>query len=135
MARKKCKGIKLSVFKGREARLSRAMFQVLAKEEPQTTRALRKRIIQIKGLKDTSYSTVNKRVRSLEQKGFIRKVVVKERLGGITNYYELRPKAYLAKFFDSTTIEDLVEQTNDKTALTMLGTLISTRESASGDEE
>jgi hypothetical protein len=61
--------------------------------------------------------------------------VVEERLGGITNYYELRPKAYLAKFFDSITIEDLIEQANDKTALTMLGTLISTRELSSGDEE
>jgi DNA-binding PadR family transcriptional regulator len=135
LARKKRKGTELSVFKGREAKLNRAIFHVLAKEEPQTTRALRKKIIQIKGLKDTSYSTVNKRVRNLEQKGYIRKVVVEERLGGITNYYELRPKAYLAKFFDSITIEDLIEQANDKTALTMLGTLISTRELSSGDEE
>jgi DNA-binding PadR family transcriptional regulator len=116
------------VFKGREARLNRAIIQVLAAKEPQTTRALRKRISQIKGMKDTSYSTVNKRVRNLEQKGYIKKVEVKERVGRVTNYYELRPKAYLAKFFDSTTIEELVEQANDKTALTILGTLIGTKD-------
>jgi len=133
MAQKKAKGTELSVF--REAKLNRAIFQVLAKKEPQTTRALRKKMIQIRGLKDTSYSTVNKRVRNLEQKGYIRKAVAKERLGGITNYYELRPKAYLAKFFDSITLEDLVEQTNDNTALTMLGTLISTRKLPPKDEE
>jgi predicted transcriptional regulator len=127
MARKKSKGTELSVFRGREARLNRAIIQALATKEPQTTRALRKKIIQIKGMKDTSYSTVNKRVRNLEQKGYIKKVEVKERIGGITNYYELRPKAYLAKFFDSTTIEDLVERSNDKTALTILGTLIGVR--------
>ena len=135
MARKKLKGTELSVFKGREAKLNHAIILALSTKEPQTTRALRKKIIQIKGLQDTSYSTVNKRVRNLEQKGYIRKTAAKERLGGITNYYALRPKAYLAKFFDSITIEDLVEQANDKTALTMLGTLISTRELASGDEE
>jgi len=35
MAPKKCKGTELSVFKGREARLNRAIFQVLSAEAPQ----------------------------------------------------------------------------------------------------
>src|SRR4030065_1948593 len=110
MARKKCKGTELSVLKGREAKINRAILHALGAMEPQSTRALHKRIIKIKGMKHTSYSTVNKRVRSLEQTDYVRKIGINERVGGITNYYELRPKAYLAKFFDFTTIEELIEQ-------------------------
>jgi predicted transcriptional regulator len=119
--------VKLTVFKGREAKLNRTIFLILGKKEPQTTRALFKAVTQIRSLKNTSYSTVNKRVRNLEELGFLKKVIVKQRLGGITNFYELRPKAYLSKFFDSASIEDLIKQTNDKTALIVLGTLIGTK--------
>jgi predicted transcriptional regulator len=119
---------RISVFKGREARLNRAIIQVLGGKEPQTTRQLRKKITQIKGLNHTSYSTVNKRVRILERSGYLRKASVKQRPGGLTNYYELRPKAYLAKFLDSTNIENLFEKVNDQTALTILGALIDTKE-------
>jgi len=123
MARKKAKGTELSVFKGREARLNRAIIQALAVKEPQTTRELRKRIIQTKGMRHTSYSTVNKRVRSLEHSGYLRKSAVEERVGGITNYYELRPKAYLATFLNSTNIEGVFEQVNDAASISILGTL------------
>ncbi|MBT0160192.1 hypothetical protein G4O51_09430 [Candidatus Bathyarchaeota archaeon A05DMB-2] len=123
MARKKAKGTELSVFKGREAKLNRAVFRALATNEPQTTRELRKGIIRMKGLRHTSYSTVNKRVRSLEEAGYLRKVAVKQRPGGITNYYELRPKAHLATFLNSISIENLIEQVNDNTALTILSAL------------
>jgi predicted transcriptional regulator len=80
-------------------------------------------------MKHTSYSTVNKRVRSLEQSGCIRKAAVKERSGGITNYYELRPKAYVATFLNSTRMEDLLTEVNDATALTILGALLNAIES------
>jgi len=119
--------VTLAVFKGREAKLNRVIFLILGIKEPQTTRALFKAIIQIRSLKNTSYSTVNKRVRNLEELGFLKKNIVKQRWGGLTNYYELRPKAYLSKFFDSISIEDLIKQTNDKTALIVLGTLIGTK--------
>jgi predicted transcriptional regulator len=126
--RRKLKTGRISVFKGREARLNRAIIRVLGGKEPQTTRQLRKKITQIRGLNHTSYSTVNKRVRSLERSGYLRKASVKQRPGGLTNYYELRPKAYLAKFLDSTNIENLFERVNDQSALTILGALIDTKE-------
>ncbi len=123
MARKKSKGTELSVFKGREAKLNRAIFQVLAINEPQTTRSLRKAITQIKGMKNTSYSTVNKRVRILEQKGYLKRVEVRERIGGLTNYYELRPKAYLASFLSSKNLGEIIGRINDTGALSLLGIL------------
>jgi len=122
--RRRCKTGRISVFKGREARLNRAIIQVLGAKEPQTTRQLRKKITQIKGLNHTSYSTANKRIRSLEGSGYLRKAAVQERTGGITNFYELTPKAYLANFFNSTNLEDLIERVNEASALTILGSAI-----------
>ncbi len=124
MAPKRSKGTELSVFKGREARLNRAIFQALNIEEPQSTRELHKKIVRIKGMRGTSYSTVNKRVRSLEDSGYVKKVEVKERPGGITNYYKSSPKALLATFFDVNTIEDLLSRINDETANALLQELV-----------
>lgn len=128
MPRRRRETVRLSVFKGREARLNRAIIQVLGAKAPQSTRQLRKKIVQIKELKHTSYSTVNKRVRSLEQSGYLKKASVNQRPGGYTNYYELRPKAYLAKFLDSNTIEYLFEKVSDESALAILGVLIGTKD-------
>ena len=124
MPRRRRETVRLSVFKGREARLNRAIIQVLGAKAPQSTRQLRKKIVQIKELKHTSYSTVNKRVRSLEQSGYLRKASVKKRLGGLTNYYELRPKVYLAQFLDSNNIKNLFEQADDQLSLTVVAALI-----------
>ena len=95
MVRTRTKGTELSVFKGREAKLNRAIIKTLAIKTPQSTRELYKKAIYSKTLRNTSYSTVNKRVRELEKTGYLKKAAVKERPGGITNYYELSPKGYL----------------------------------------
>jgi len=82
-----------------------------------------------KGLRHTIYSTVNKRVRSLEASGYLRKAAVKERTGGITNYYELRPKAHLATFLNSVSLEDLLDRVSNGVALAILATMIDAMES------
>jgi predicted transcriptional regulator len=115
------------VFKGKEAKLNRAIIQTLGAKEPLSTRELQKKTVLIKGFRHTSYSTVNKRVRNLEQSGYLKKSVVKERTGGITNFYELRPKAYLATFFNCITIDDLIERVDDSVAVTIMGALIDAR--------
>ncbi len=118
------KGTELSVFRGREAKLNRVIFKALAAEEPQSTRALHKKIVCAKGMRGTSYSTVNKRVRSLEGSGYIKKAEVKERPGGITNYYELTPRARLAAFLDSIAFDNLLSRISDGLATTLLEDLI-----------
>ena len=110
--------------KGREASLNRALIQALISKEPQTTNQLFTKIAQIEEFKDISYSTVNKRVRSLEQSGYIKKVLVKKRAGGLSNYYELRPKVYLAQFLASNNIYKLFEQADDQLSLTFLAAFI-----------
>ena len=124
MPRSKRETVRLSVFKGRESSLNRALIQALISKEPQTTNQLFTKIAQIEEFKDISYSTVNKRVRSLEQSGYIKKVLVKKRVGGLSNYYELRPKVYLAQFLASNNIYKLFEQADDQLSLTFLAAFI-----------
>ena len=95
------RGIAIEPFVGRGGPLSRGIFYVLGVKQPLTTRQIGKNVINIPYFKDTSYSTVNRKVRDLEKKGYLKKTQTKERVGGITNYYELTPNANLAKFLDA----------------------------------
>ncbi len=130
MPQKKAKGTQLSVFKGREARLNRAIFQALSRREPLSTREICKSVARIRGLKYTSYSTVNKRVRSLQESGYLTKVAVKEVPGGIANYYALTPRVYLAAFFNAINVEDLLAKIDSASALSVFAELVSALRSA-----
>lgn len=92
---KEGKVTELEVFQGREAILNLAIICVLGGKEPQTTREICKKINRVVGRKLFDYSTVNRRVRCLEEHLYLKKSEVRVRLGGLTNYYELRPKALL----------------------------------------
>jgi predicted transcriptional regulator len=72
----------------------------------------------------TGCSTVNKRVRDLENHGYLKKTKVTERVGGLTNYYELTPKAYLAMFLNAHSPEELFDHISDEAALIILADLI-----------
>jgi DNA-binding PadR family transcriptional regulator len=128
LARKKKKSIAIEPFIGRGSATNRAITQTLGTKSPQTTRRIGKNITDTTQFKDTSCSTINKRVRDLEKHGYLNKNQVKERVGGITNYYELTPKAFLAKFLDAHTVEDLFEHISDAAALIILADLINATE-------
>jgi hypothetical protein len=123
MARKKLKGTELSVFKGREARLNRAIFETLAAEGPQTISNLQKQISKYRGLRETYYASVSKRIRCLEETGYITQVKPNPE-GTKAVAYELRPKAYLASFLNLTSMEDLLSQVTDAKAAIILLALI-----------
>ena len=120
MARRNSKGIAVEPFIGRGTTVNRAIFQVLGAKQPQKTRQISKKVTNIPEFKDTSCSTVNKRVRDLEKNGYLKRTQANERVGGITNYYELTSKAYLAKFLDSNSAEDIFEHISDEAALIIL---------------
>jgi hypothetical protein len=71
MGRKK--GTELVVFKGREAKLNYAIFQILALKGQQTIYDVYKQVIKYKGLKNTRYASVNKRIKALEEKSYIKR--------------------------------------------------------------
>jgi hypothetical protein len=125
MARKKPKGTELSVFKGREAKLNRAIFETLALHGPQTKSTLQKRVSKHKNLRGTYYASVSKRIHCLETEGYV-KGTERESANAESkaSAYELRPKAYLAMLFDSFTVEDLLDQVTDESASILLLALL-----------
>ncbi len=107
MAWDESKGIAVDPFIGRGAPLNRAIIYVLGLKQPQTTRQISKSVNSIPEFKETDRSTVNKRVRDLETRGYLSKVQVTQRVGGLTNYYQLTPNADLSRHLDTHTANEL----------------------------
>jgi hypothetical protein len=61
VAKGKAKSGRVSVFKGHEARLNRAIFHILALKGPQTICDIHKEVKTQRGLKHTKYINVNRR--------------------------------------------------------------------------
>ena len=117
----KPKNTKLSVFKGREARLNRGIFQSLALKGAQTIYDIHKHVRTFRGLKYAYYGNVNKRVRTLEQLGFVKGVGVKSTKAGFEAIeYELTIRAYLALMLDSINLEDLLNRMDEDVASEIL---------------
>lgn len=129
MARKKEKVIELGVFKGREARLNRAVFQVLTQDGPQTIYDLHKQIKKYPKLRQTHYANVNKRVRALEQQGYLRIVNVQNSKAGFEmSIYEPTSRAYLSIFIASRNIDALFGKLDEATAMEILASFLRSEE-------
>ena len=106
------------MFKGREARLNRAIFQSLALKGPQTVYDLHKNLRVKKGLKLVHYGNVNKRVRALEELRYVKAACRQNTKAGFTStIYELGSKAYLAMLLDSISPELLLNRVDEFSAL------------------
>jgi len=127
MAWKKHKGTDLSVFKGREAKLNRAILQTLATKGPQTIYDMHKQITKQRGLKQTRYASVNKRVRFLEESEYLKKIGVRKTKAGFeASIYELNVKGYLAISLSQINLDDFLKRVDDATASTILGAITGT---------
>lgn len=101
-----------------------AIFSTLAKEKPQNIKSLLKKISKYEGLKKTYYARLTKRLRSLQETGYIGEVKsVQECTKGQTSY-ELRMKAYLAMFLKENSIQDILNQASDTQAAYILLALL-----------
>jgi len=117
----KPKNTRLSVFKGREARLNRAIFQSLALEGAQTIYDIHKHVKTRRGMKYTYYGNVNKRVRALQQLGYVKEVKVKSTKAGFeATEYELTTRTYLALMLDSINLENLLNRMDEDVASEIL---------------
>ena len=110
--------IKLQVFNGREAKLNKAIFQILALKGPQTIYDIHKEVRARRGLTQTRYANVNIRVGALEQSGYIDQAGIRKTKAGFAAMtYELTTKTYLAILLDSTTdLDDLISCMDEATA-------------------
>jgi hypothetical protein len=123
--RKKCCE-KLSVFKGREARLNFAIFQVLALKGPQTIYHIYRELKAQKRLRYIRYATVNKRIRLLKESGYINKIGEKKTKAGFqASVYELTARAYLAMLLNLINLDDLLMKVDEDTASEILAAIIS----------
>jgi len=109
---------RISVFKGREAKLNRAIFQILAIKGPQTIYDICKEIRAQKGLKHSKYTNVNRRVRALEKSKYLRKIGVRKTLAGFeASLYELTVKAYAAFVLNQINMNRFIEEAEENEIL------------------
>ncbi len=67
------------MFQDRAARANAAIFEVLAKESPQTIKQILKKITRYEGLEETYYASLTKRLHNLKETGFIEEIKPKQK--------------------------------------------------------
>ena len=116
---------RISVFKGREAKLNKAIFHILALKGPLTIYEVCKEVKTQKGLKHTKYTNVNRRIRALEQSGYLEKIGTRRTQAGLqAAIYQVSFKGYLALRLKEIDIEELL-QVDAATIISLLGNLFS----------
>jgi len=126
LAGKKRKGTKLEVFSGRAGRANAAIFEVLAKESPQTIKQILKKITKYEGLQETYYASLTKRLRNLVEIGLIEEIKPDQK--GAPASYKLCVKAVLAMVLEENSMQSIFNKaTNNQAAhilLTVLNVLL-----------
>jgi len=119
----KAKGGRLSVLKGKEARLNRAIFHILALQSPLITYDIHKEVKAQKGLKHTKYTNVLRRIRALEELGYLEKAgtrKIKTQRGSQATLYQLATRAYLAILLNEVSLDNFVQKAHEGNVETML---------------
>jgi arginine utilization protein RocB len=78
----------------------------------------------MKELRYTHYANVNKRIRGLQNQGYVKEARVKTSKAGFeATEYELTPRAYLALRLGTLKLEDWLNQIDGETALEVLAAM------------
>jgi len=121
----KDKSGRLSVFKGREARLNRAIFHTLALKSPQITYDIHKEIKAQNGLKHTKYTNVLRRIKALEESGYLERAGSRKTLrGSEVVLYKLTSKTYLALLLNRINLDSFIQTADEDTIITTLAALM-----------
>jgi len=126
--RRKRKTGRISVFKGREAKLNRAIFLILALKGPQTIYDLRREVRKQKHLAGTKYPVVNRRVRRLEASNYLEKAgrrKIKTQPGDQAILYQLTSRAYLAILLNQINLDKFTQTAGEDTIIATLSALMS----------
>jgi len=117
---------RISVFKGREAKLNKAIFHILALQGPLTIYEICKEIKIQKGLKHIKYTNVNRRVRILEEHGYLEKVGTRKTQAGFQAVlYQLSLRIFLALLLNEINLDSFVQKADEPAIVSMLTALIS----------
>jgi hypothetical protein len=117
---------RLSVFKGREARLNKAIFHILALKGPLIIYDIHKEVKAQKGLKYTKSSNVLRRIRALEESGYLEKAGTRKTLPGSERVlYKLSSKTYLALLLNKINLDSFIQTAKEESIIATLAALIS----------
>ena len=126
VARRKRKSGKLSVFKGREARLNKAIFHILALKGPLIIYDIHKEVKAKRGLKHTKSTNVLRRIRALEESGYLEKAGTRKTLPGYERVlYKLSSKTYLALLLNKINLDKFIQTADEDTIIATLAALTS----------
>jgi len=122
----KPKNTRLSVFKGREARLNHAIFQILSLKGPLIIYDIHKEVKAQKGLKHTKSTNVLRRIKALEESGYLEKAGTRKTLPGYERVlYKLSSKTYLALLLNKINLDSFIQTADEDTIIATLAALMS----------
>jgi len=111
----KSEKVRLSVFKGREAKLNWVIFQILAHESPLTIYEVCKRVKTKTGLKHVKYTNINRRVRALSNSSYLQEVESRKTKAGFqTILYEMTTKAYLTIILNELDLNNFIQKASEE---------------------
>jgi predicted transcriptional regulator len=117
----KPKNTKLSVFKGREARLNHTIFQTLTQNGPLTIYEIHKQIKTQRGLRHTKYTNVSRRVKALEDSDYLDKAGTRNtQAGGQATLYQLTTRTQVALFLNQISPDTFIKEANEETLIAEL---------------
>jgi DNA-binding MarR family transcriptional regulator len=125
VARKKNKGTDLSVFKGREAKLNYAIFQILTLRSPLIIYDITREVRKLRGFRHTKYTNVGRRVKALEQQGYLSMAGSRDTQSGAQGtLYRLTARAHVAIISNYVSRDTFVKQASEEALMAELAALI-----------
>lgn len=113
------------MFKGREAKLNRAILKLLVGEKPESIWDIKKQLSKTRGFRRTHYHNINTRIKALEKDGYIRKAGEAEsKAGSNIALYEATAKATFAILLDSLCLDDLINELDEIASLSIVSLII-----------
>jgi DNA-binding PadR family transcriptional regulator len=117
---------RISIFKGREARLNKAIFWILAKQGSLTIYEIWTKLRALRDFSYIRYHTVNRRVRALEESGYIEKSGERRtKTGFAAKLYQLTARAYLALLLERINLDEFIEKAPYDSIVTAISAVIS----------
>jgi hypothetical protein len=118
---------KISIFKGRGAKLTFAIFNCLETNGDLTISEIQRHLNKQKNLEGTYYGSISKRVHCLETAGYIVESSWRQSQSGFrAKVYKLHVKAHLAIFLNQTNPETVLDNITENNAAVVLSTLVRT---------
>jgi len=117
---------RIAVFGGRDARLNKAIFWILAQQGSLTIYDIWRRLRIQRDFAYIPYNTVNRRARALEEHGYIEKSGERETKTGFTAVlYQLTARVYLAVLLDKIDVDKFIEKAPEASIMNAIAAVLS----------